>query len=74
MIKKQEAFHLKCITIILKIRFSDIMEVIKTNKEELNKFNIKYIANCVSRKLLSFISRMVRIKEDRVHVRLLPVF
>ena len=50
------------------------MEVIKTNKEELNKFNIKYIANCVSRKLLSFISRMVRIKEDRVHVRLLPVF
>ena len=47
LLQKLELFHLTCIRIIMKIISSD---VVKENKDVLNRFNSKYIANDIPRR------------------------
>ena len=74
-IKKLEVFHLRNIRRILGIKRSEVIDDKIKNKQVLEKnCDINYIACYISKRRLTFIGRIIRIKNDRVPARLISAF
>ena len=50
------------------------MEEKITHKEVLERFDINFVSNCITRSRLSVIGGIIRMKEDRVPARLITTF
>ena len=74
IIKKLEVFRLRCIRKILNIKWNEVMDEKISNKNVLGKFyNLKYTACYLSKRILLFIGRVIRMQNNRAAIRLLSV-
>lgn len=58
----------------MKIKLSDVIDKTITNKKVLERFNIKFLSNYLTRRRLIFVGEIIRIKKDRVPARLSSIF
>ena len=73
-LKKLEVFHLRCVRRILKIKWCDVMDEKITNKEVLERFDIKFLSIYITRRRLILIVGIIRMIEDRAPARLISAF